>query len=70
MHQYIPNPASFDGSIIIYELENTALSSGKSSWVLSVTFITLPNVFSQEPPHISHFDVTTGSTLFLSFPPF
>lgn len=31
MHQYIPNPASFDGSIIIYELENTALSSGKSS---------------------------------------
>lgn len=67
MHTYISKPASVCRGIIIYEPENIPLSSENPPGWLSVTFIILPNVFSQEPPQIFHFDEMTGCAFIFSF---
>lgn len=58
MCTYTPQPASLGGCITIYEAEKDSVILRKFPRVLSVTFIMLPNTFSQEPPQIFHFDDT------------
>ncbi len=64
MHTYIPKPASFDGSITIYEPENIPLSSGNPPGCSPSPLLSFLTYSLRSPHRFFHFDEMTGSTFF------